>query len=60
MNIILFIAVHFFSAFGIFYFFNEKNVEKLKDRSILKIAIILLIMFGLIGNYFLSEYILTK
>lgn len=63
MNIILFIALHFFSAFGIFHFFyeeNYKNLEKLKKSKSLRVFIILIFTLGMIGNFFLSKYLLYK
>ncbi len=59
MNIILFVAMHFFSAFGIINLAVD-NSKKLKKKSALRVMTILLITLGLIGNYFLAKNLLSQ
>jgi hypothetical protein len=61
LNFSLFILLNFFSAFGVFQFFNEdNNQKKLRESKALKVLIILIITLGFIGNYYVSRYILSK
>jgi len=63
MNYIYFILLNLFSSFGIFHFFYEDNYlnqEKLKKSKFLRVLIIIIFTLGLIGNFFLSKYLLEK
>ncbi len=61
MTIFLFITLHTASAISIYYFFNDsffKNKQKIEKSDVFKFFIILILAIGMIGNFYLSNYIL--
>lgn len=60
MNFLLFVLLNFFSAFGVIHFFNsDNNQKKLGENKALKGLFIFIFTLGLIGNFYLSRYILA-